>query len=111
MQVWMADVDEEDLPLALEEVTAASASGASVMSSVCDVSDIAQVRALKEKVYTAWGECGVLCNNAGVGLRGPPGKVIVFMAFMAFMASTHSNAQTVLSVYFVLHQWLRHTNA
>ena len=85
MQVWMADVDEEDLPLALEEVTAASASGASVMSSVCDVSDIAQVRALKEKVYAAWGERGVLCNNAGVGLRGPPGKVIAFMALMAFI--------------------------
>jgi len=38
-----------------------------IIAVVCDVSNIEDVRKLRERVFEAWGEVSVLLNNAGVG--------------------------------------------
>jgi len=68
MDVVLADVEEPALSAAAAEL---SDQGARVRSVVTDVSDAAQVDALRDTALSAFGAVHVLCNNAGVG--GPHG--------------------------------------
>ncbi|KAJ7904836.1 hypothetical protein B0H13DRAFT_744788 [Mycena leptocephala] len=62
-----------DLPSTLPALSALSASLAelvgpeNVMVVPTDVSVLAEVERLRERVYEAWSEVGVLMNNAGIG--------------------------------------------
>ncbi len=65
MKVCLVDVREDDLKEAVTQVTkVAPAAAESVMSSVTDVADFDAMCALKDRVYDAFGECGLLMNNA-----------------------------------------------
>src|SRR5687768_1833354 len=68
MAVVLADVEEPALAAAAAEL---SEQGARVRAVVTDVSDAAQVDALRDQALDAFGAVHVLCNNAGVG--GPHG--------------------------------------
>ena len=88
MKVAIADVNEDGLRETGAQV-AAIVGDANVLVVPTDVSDIAQVRAFRDRVYEAWGEVrrrhprlwllmrahhddqvAVLLNNAGIGLKG-----------------------------------------
>jgi NAD(P)-dependent dehydrogenase (short-subunit alcohol dehydrogenase family) len=73
LKVCLADLSAEALMWAEAEVTAASALGdKGVLIVPTDVSKIESVQALKDKVYAAFGEVGVLMNNAGTAPGGGP---------------------------------------
>ncbi|KAJ9115711.1 hypothetical protein QFC20_001038 [Naganishia adeliensis] len=63
MKVFLADIDAELLESARKQVDAA-ATGGEVESMVVDVSKLADVVALKDKVMELWGEVAILMNNA-----------------------------------------------
>jgi len=63
MRVALADVEEEPLQAALEQVRAL---GARVIAVRTDVSDAAAVQALAQKVEAELGAPWLVCNNAGV---------------------------------------------
>jgi NAD(P)-dependent dehydrogenase (short-subunit alcohol dehydrogenase family) len=64
MQVVLADVEEQALAQAEEEMNAA---GATVLAVLTDVSKADAVEALAQKTLDAFGAVHLLCNNAGVG--------------------------------------------
>jgi NAD(P)-dependent dehydrogenase (short-subunit alcohol dehydrogenase family) len=64
MRVVMADVERTALDAAADTLRGA---GAEVLPVVTDVSDAAQVDALRDRALEAFGAVHVLCNNAGVG--------------------------------------------
>ncbi|KAF8904045.1 hypothetical protein CPB84DRAFT_1814482 [Gymnopilus junonius] len=69
LKVAIADVTED----ALQEVgkTLVGIVGeANVLVVPTDVSKLEQVTRLRDRVYEAWGEVGVLMNNAGIGPKG-----------------------------------------
>jgi NAD(P)-dependent dehydrogenase (short-subunit alcohol dehydrogenase family) len=73
MRVCIADRDDAQLAAAAGEVTGAAPGGAGdVLAVQTDVSDLAQVQALKERAFTAFGDVAVLMNNAGIGAGGGP---------------------------------------
>jgi len=73
MKVFMADIDEKELALAVAEVSALAPAGpADVMGVTTDVADEASVINLKEKAFAATGSVHVLMNNAGIGRGGGP---------------------------------------
>lgn len=59
----LTDVEEDRLASLAMEL---SAENKNVKTFPCDVADSAQVEALAEYTYSAFGACHVLCNNAGV---------------------------------------------
>ncbi len=65
MSVVMADIEADKLE---SEADRLAADGARVSAFECDVSDPAQVRALRERAVSDHGAVHVLCNNAGVAL-------------------------------------------
>ncbi|UPT96080.1 SDR family NAD(P)-dependent oxidoreductase [Bradyrhizobium barranii subsp. apii] len=67
MRVMLADIEENALYAALEDL---KASGADVRAVVCDVSDRASVQRAAEHTFAAFGKVHLLCNNAGVGVGG-----------------------------------------
>ena len=67
MKVVLADVEEEPLAATAREMTAA---GANVLAVRTDVAKAADVEALAERAWSAYGAVHVLCNNAGVGGGG-----------------------------------------
>lgn len=67
MKVVMADIE----PAALEAATADLATGGEVLPFRCDVSDAAQVDALRDAAVERFGTVHVVCNNAGVSAGGP----------------------------------------
>jgi NAD(P)-dependent dehydrogenase (short-subunit alcohol dehydrogenase family) len=67
MQVVMADIEQD----ALEQAAAGMLEGAEVLTVVCDVSDAAQVDALRDAAVERFGAAHVVCNNAGVSAGGP----------------------------------------
>lgn len=69
MSVVMADIEGEVLDLAVGRLRAA---GASVEGVAMDVSDAAQVDALRDGALSSFGAVHVLFNNAGVGGTGGP---------------------------------------
>lgn len=73
MKVVMADINENELDLVVDEVRAVSVRDASdVVSITTDVSKLEDVQALRSKVYESFGEVGLLMNNAGIGAGGGP---------------------------------------
>jgi len=73
MKVAIADLDEAALSAAADAITeAVPGDGVEVITVRCDVSQMDQVRGLREEVYDAFGEVAVLMNNAGTGPGGGP---------------------------------------
>jgi NAD(P)-dependent dehydrogenase (short-subunit alcohol dehydrogenase family) len=73
MPVAIADLDEAALSAAADAITeAAPGADAKVITVRCDVSQMDQVRELREEVYDTFGEVAVLMNNAGTGPGGGP---------------------------------------
>lgn len=72
MKVAIADLDQSALDRAADEIATTAPSGAEVLTAACDVGRIDDVRALKDRVYAAFGEVGILMNNAGTGPGGGP---------------------------------------
>jgi NAD(P)-dependent dehydrogenase (short-subunit alcohol dehydrogenase family) len=71
MRLVLADLDAGQLDAAAKEVKAATP-GAQVVTVATDVSRKEQVDTLKDKAYAAFGEVGLLMNNAGRGGGGGP---------------------------------------
>jgi NAD(P)-dependent dehydrogenase (short-subunit alcohol dehydrogenase family) len=67
MKICLADLHQEALDRAAEQL-----SGATVVTVPTDVSRLEDVRRLKDRAYAAFGEVGVLMNNAGVSAGGGP---------------------------------------
>lgn len=65
MRLVIADLDEEALAAAVNELTEA---GSEVVGQRCDVSSHDQVQALADATLAAHGAVHVLCNNAGIGI-------------------------------------------
>jgi NAD(P)-dependent dehydrogenase (short-subunit alcohol dehydrogenase family) len=71
MRVGMADVLTEELQSARDEVAGLAAGGdQDVLAVPTDVARPEQVEALKETVYAAFGEVGLLMNNAATRVGG-----------------------------------------
>ena len=68
MSVVMADIEEPKLATEAERIAYA---GGTVRPVVCDVSDAAQVAALRDDAVSAFGAVHLLCNNAGVASGRP----------------------------------------
>jgi NAD(P)-dependent dehydrogenase (short-subunit alcohol dehydrogenase family) len=67
MKICLADLSEEALDRAGKQL-----SGATVVTVPTDVSRPEDVQRLKDRAYDAFGEVGVLINNAGVSAGGGP---------------------------------------
>lgn len=67
MKVVMADIE----PGALDDAAASVALDGEVLPFRCDVSDPAQVDALRDAAVERFGTVHVVCNNAGVSAGGP----------------------------------------
>jgi NAD(P)-dependent dehydrogenase (short-subunit alcohol dehydrogenase family) len=74
MKVCLADLPGEALERAAAEVAATAPGG--VLAVATDVSQLGQVQALRDKVYAAFGEVGLLMNNAGTAPGGGPYEAI-----------------------------------
>ena len=73
LRVCLADWSADALERAAAEVAVAAPGGRdSVLAVPTDVSKLEQVEALKQAVYGAFGEVGVLMNNAGTAPGGGP---------------------------------------
>ncbi|KAI0754559.1 NAD(P)-binding protein [Daedaleopsis nitida] len=69
LKIAIADVDEASLSETAKEVSQIVGE-ANVISLPTDVTERAQVERLRDRVYEAWGEVGVLMNNAAIGIKG-----------------------------------------
>ncbi|KAI0354789.1 NAD-P-binding protein [Trametes cingulata] len=69
LKIAVADVNEQGLSETAAEV-AKIVGEANVLSVPTDVSNLEQVQRLRDKVYEAWGEVGVLMNNAAIAPKG-----------------------------------------
>lgn len=67
MRVVLADIEAG----ALEQAAASLPAGAEVEAVVCDVSDAAQVDALRDRALERFGAVHLVANNAGVSAGGP----------------------------------------
>jgi NAD(P)-dependent dehydrogenase (short-subunit alcohol dehydrogenase family) len=67
MKVVVADLDERGLD---EVVTTIRGKGGDALAVRTDVSELAQVQALADRAFSAYGAVHVLCNNAGIALWG-----------------------------------------
>ena len=65
MPLVLADVEAEALAAAEARLSAA---GARVVAVPTDVSRSEDLEALAERSYSAFGDVGLLCNNAGVAV-------------------------------------------
>jgi NAD(P)-dependent dehydrogenase (short-subunit alcohol dehydrogenase family) len=73
MRVCLADLGGEGLDRAATEVTQSATGAASdVLAVPTDVSQLDDVRRLKDHALDAFGEIAVLMNNAGVSAGGGP---------------------------------------
>ena len=68
MNVWMADIDEEELKLAQKLVLSKckDAKTQKIEARTVDVSDSAQVEKLSVEVFENGRQCNFLMNNAGI---------------------------------------------
>lgn len=71
MRLVLSDIEGDTLLAA----TATLPDDAEVVTTVCDVSDAAQIEALKATALDAFGAVHVVCNNAGVGGGGPMSEI------------------------------------
>jgi NAD(P)-dependent dehydrogenase (short-subunit alcohol dehydrogenase family) len=67
MKVVLADIEAD----ALDQAVAGLPEGTESAAMVCDVSDGAQVEALRDLAVERFGTAHVVCNNAGVSSAGP----------------------------------------
>jgi NAD(P)-dependent dehydrogenase (short-subunit alcohol dehydrogenase family) len=73
LKVVLADLGGARLEAAAKEVGAiAAANGTEAIAVQTDVSRFEEVQRLKERAYGAFGEVGILMNNAGIGDGGGP---------------------------------------
>ncbi len=73
LRLCLADLPGEALGRAAADIAAAAPAGAaSVLAVPTDVSRLEEVQALKDAAYAAFGEVGVLMNNAGTAPGGGP---------------------------------------
>jgi NAD(P)-dependent dehydrogenase (short-subunit alcohol dehydrogenase family) len=73
LRVVLADLAGAGLEAAAKEVgDIAAANGAAAIAVATDVSRLDEVQRLKDSAYRAFGEVGVLMNNAGIGEGGGP---------------------------------------
>ncbi len=73
LKVCLADLSQQALEPAVAEVASASPKGREAVIAVpTDVSKLDDVQALRDAVYRAFGEVGVLMNNAGTAPGGGP---------------------------------------
>ncbi len=73
LRVCLADLSQQALEPAVAEVAAASPNGKrAVMAVPTDVSKLDDVGKLRDAAYGAFGEVGVLMNNAGTAPGGGP---------------------------------------
>jgi len=73
LKVCLADVSQQGLEAALAKVAAAAPNGKNaVMAIPTDVSRLDDINKLRDVVYGAFGEVGVLMNNAGTAPGGGP---------------------------------------
>jgi NAD(P)-dependent dehydrogenase (short-subunit alcohol dehydrogenase family) len=73
LRVCLADLSQQALESAIAKVAAASPNGKSaVMAMPTDVSKLDDINKLRDAVYSAFGEVGVLMNNAGTAPGGGP---------------------------------------
>ena len=63
MKVVLADVEKKALDTAVEEL---QVQGFEVIGQLADVSQLAQVEALRDRTLEQYGKVHILCNNAGV---------------------------------------------
>ena len=66
MKIVLADIEAD----ALDKAVADLPEGTEVEAVVCDVSDAAQVDALRDRAVERFGSVHVVCNNAGVSAGG-----------------------------------------
>ena len=67
MKVVLADVEEPALNTSVEEL---QRQGFDVIGQLADVSQLAQVEALRDRTLEQYGKVHILCNNAGVVSHG-----------------------------------------
>ena len=72
MNVCLADLPGDKLDRAAEEVAKAVGGTERVRAIPTDVSQLEDVRRLKDEAYAAFGEVAVVMNNAGIGGGGGP---------------------------------------
>jgi NAD(P)-dependent dehydrogenase (short-subunit alcohol dehydrogenase family) len=73
LKVCLADLLQQALDLAVTDVAAASPDGRNAVIAVpADVSRLDDINNLRDAVYAAFGEVGVLMNNAGTAPGGGP---------------------------------------
>jgi NAD(P)-dependent dehydrogenase (short-subunit alcohol dehydrogenase family) len=73
LKVCLADLSQQALDLAVADVAAVSLDGRSaVMGMPVDVSNLDDITRLRDAAYGAFGEVGVLMNNAGTAPGGGP---------------------------------------
>jgi len=68
MNVMLADINEDDLSVAVNELKERQVKAAGVR---CDVADRKSVERAADETVAAFGKVHVVCNNAGVGAGGP----------------------------------------
>lgn len=68
MKLVLADIEEEPLNAAVEELRA---HGADVMGVKTDVANHADVEALADRTFDQFGAAHVIFNNAGIAVTGP----------------------------------------
>ena len=71
MKVMLADANADGLETARARVAATTNRPDEVRSLGVDVSKAADVEKLRDEAFAAFGEVGVLMNNAGIGNGGP----------------------------------------
>ncbi|TBU23067.1 NAD(P)-binding protein [Dichomitus squalens] len=69
LKIAIADVDEQGLNGTAKEV-AQIVGQQNLIALPTDVTKLEQVERLRDRVYEAWGEVGVLMNNAAVSAKG-----------------------------------------
>lgn len=69
LKIAIADVDEQGLSQTAKEVAQIIGEG-NLISLPTDVTQRDQVEHLRDRVYEAWGEVGVLMNNAAIAPKG-----------------------------------------
>jgi NAD(P)-dependent dehydrogenase (short-subunit alcohol dehydrogenase family) len=72
MRVCLADLPGEKLNRAAVEVAGAGGHAESARAIPTDVSQLEDVRRLKDEAYAAFGEVALVMNNAGIGGGGGP---------------------------------------
>ncbi|MBR0692562.1 SDR family NAD(P)-dependent oxidoreductase [Bradyrhizobium lablabi] len=73
LKVMLADIDENALNTAVEDLRA---SGFEAQGVVCDVSDRTSVQCAADETLAVFGNVHVVCNNAGVGGGGPIESIV-----------------------------------